>query len=101
MRYVQLTMKICYKCKKEVKVDKIIGRKDTCPSCQTDLRCCLNCRFYDLNAYNNCREPQADRVLDKDRSNFCDYFNFKDSASEEKSKQSNDPIRKKLDDLFK
>ncbi len=97
-------MKICYKCKNEVKIDKIIGRKDTCPFCQSDLRCCLNCRFYDPGSYNQCREPQADRVLDKDRSNFCDYFNFKDSALsalEDKTKQGSDSIRKKLDDLFK
>jgi len=93
-------MKVCYKCKKEFKVDKIIGRKDACPFCQSDLRCCLNCRFYDQCLYNQCREPQADRVLDKDRSNFCDYFNFKDSAEEE-TKQDVNLARKKLDDLFK
>ena len=93
-------MKVCYKCKKEVKVDKIIGRKDVCPFCQSDLRCCLNCRFYDQRSYNQCREPQADRVLDKDRSNFCDYFNFKDST-EEKTEQGGETARKKLDDLFK
>jgi len=94
-------MKKCYKCKNEVKVDKIVGRKDICPFCQSDLRCCLNCRHYDPGSYNQCREPQADRVLDKDRSNFCDYFNFRVTASEDKPKQSNDSIRKKLDDLFK
>ena len=94
-------MKKCYKCKNEVKVDKIVGRKDICPFCQSDLRCCLNCRHYDPGSYNQCREPQADRILDKDRSNFCDYFNFGDSASEDKSNQSSDSSRKKLDDLFK
>ncbi len=96
-----MIMKKCYKCKNEVKVDKIVGRKDICPFCQSDLRCCLNCRHYDPGSYNQCREPQADRVLDKDRSNFCDYFNFRDSAPEDKSKQNNGSIRKKLDDLFK
>jgi len=96
-----MIMKKCHKCKNEIKVDKIVGRKDICPFCQADLRCCLNCRHYDHGSYNHCREPQADRVIDKDRSNFCDYFIFRDSTSEDKSKQSNDSIRKKLDDLFK
>ncbi len=34
----------------------------------------MNCAFYDPSAYNACREPQAERVLDKDRANRCDYF---------------------------
>lgn len=50
------------------------GRRDECPRCGRDVHCCLNCRFYDPHAANECREPQAERVLDKDRANFCDYF---------------------------
>jgi len=46
-------------------------------------------------------ESQAERVIDKDRANFCDYFKFKDSASEGVTKGDKDSIRKKLDDLFK
>ena len=94
-------MKTCHKCKKEIKVDKIIGRKEVCPFCQSDLRCCLNCLFYDFRSYNHCRESQADRVLDKDRSNFCDYFSFKDSSSQVKTKEGTDSVRKTLDNLFK
>lgn len=32
------------------------------------------CTFYDQNSYNDCREPSADRVVEKEKSNFCDYF---------------------------
>jgi hypothetical protein len=32
------------------------------------------CQFYDVKAYNECRESQADRVQDKEKANFCDYF---------------------------
>ena len=94
-------MKRCHKCKKEINIPKILGRKDICPLCQADLRCCLNCRHHDLNYYNQCREPQAERVLEKDRSNFCDYFKFRDSASRETTGGDIDSARKKLDDLFK
>ena len=78
----------------------MIGRKDMCPFCNTDLRCCLNCRFYDARVYNQCRESQAERVLDKDRSNFCDYFLFRDTESggEYEGKQT---ARDRLDSLFK
>ncbi len=50
------------------------GRRDTCPGCGADLRACVQCAFYAPGQYNDCREPQADRVMDKERANFCDFF---------------------------
>lgn len=44
------------------------------------MRCCLNCRFHDIASYNDCAEPSAERVLEKDRANFCDYFSPGGSA---------------------
>jgi hypothetical protein len=70
-------MYLCHDCKKSLELSGSIGRTDTCPLCDADLHCCLNCRFYDPGAYNQCSEPQAERVLDKDKGNFCDYFSFK------------------------
>ena len=35
---------------------------------------CLNCRFHDPNAYNECRESSAERVRERDRANRCEYF---------------------------
>jgi hypothetical protein len=32
------------------------------------------CRFYDLSKAKQCAEPVADPVLDKQRANFCGYF---------------------------
>jgi hypothetical protein len=94
-------MTLCHKCKKEIDVPKTVGRKDICPLCRADLRCCLNCRHHDPKYYNQCRESQAEGVLDKDRANFCDYFKFKDSALQGTVKGNKDSARKKLDDLFK
>jgi hypothetical protein len=70
-------MKICHSCKKEINLDKFVGRQEQCPACGADLHCCLNCAFYERGIYNDCREPQAERVLDKARSNFCDFFSFR------------------------
>ena len=64
----------CFHCKKEIVVTSKIGRRDTCQFCSSDLHVCKNCDFYDMTAYNECREPSAERVKEKDRSNFCDYF---------------------------
>jgi hypothetical protein len=94
-------MKSCYKCKKELHIDKIVGRKDACPFCGSDLRCCRNCRHFDQRLYNQCRESQADRVLDKERSNFCDYFSFIKSRSDMKKKEGEETTRDKLEALFK
>lgn len=94
-------MNICHKCKKEITVDKMIGRKDVCPFCNAELRCCLNCRYYDPAVYNQCRETQADRVLDKDRSTFCDYFVFRDTRPDDSAKGGKEAARDKLEALFK
>jgi len=76
------------------------GRRDECPRCGQDIHCCLNCRFHDPHASNECREPQAEPVVDKDRSNFCDYF----SPRQEGAGPAPDPAaeaRKRLEALFK
>jgi hypothetical protein len=77
---------VCFSCRKELDITGRPGRGETCPFCGSDVKVCLNCAFYDESAYNECREPQADRVLDKDRANFCDYFEFRE-ASGKKSKK--------------
>jgi hypothetical protein len=74
-----------------------IGRQDTCAKCSSDLHVCRNCKFYDPSSYNECREPSAERVVDKEKRNFCDYFSPSEKAREsEKAK-----TLKALDDLFK
>ena len=74
-----------------------------CPKCDADLHCCRNCTFYDLNAYNNCRESQAERVVDKEKANFCDYFRIGDGANKglASNNQGKSNIKSSLEDLFK
>lgn len=50
------------------------GREDTCSKCGRDTKVCKGCEFYDIHSNNECRESQAERVVDKERSNFCEYF---------------------------
>lgn len=64
----------CYKCATAIEVQDRVGRRDECPSCKSDLHSCMMCEFYDVKAYNSCKESAADVVKEKDRSNFCDYF---------------------------
>jgi hypothetical protein len=92
-------MKICRKCKKEIAEDFFVGRQSQCPSCRADLHCCFNCSFYDTGTYNDCHEPQAERVLEKTRSNFCDFFRFKQTANASGTAELK--TKDKLEDLFK
>jgi hypothetical protein len=66
---------ICHSCRTEFQLKERISRTDECPSCGADIHCCLNCTNYDTAAHNRCREPQAEWVTDRERANFCDYFN--------------------------
>jgi hypothetical protein len=65
---------LCWKCGKSVETKEKIQRKDVCPECESDLRCCYNCEFYDKAAHHQCKEPQSEWVRYKERGNFCDYF---------------------------
>ena len=66
----------CYKCGHALsETFKImVGRRDICPNCSTDIRCCRMCQFYDPKSYNECKETSADKVAEKEKANFCDYF---------------------------
>lgn len=64
----------CFFCKGKIDIGDKVGREDVCPHCGRDLKCCMQCKFYDAHAYNDCREVSAERVVDKERANFCDYF---------------------------
>ncbi len=67
-------MAACFRCKKELNLSGRPGRGEACPHCGSDVKVCLNCKFHDGNSYNECRETAAERVVDKDKANFCEYF---------------------------
>jgi len=70
----------CAFCGAGLKLEGKVMRNDTCPHCGRDLRCCRQCKFYDRTAYNDCKEVMAERIVDKERANFCEYFMLKGSA---------------------
>ena len=88
----------CAFCHKEISETKIHIR-DECPACGRDLHICLNCRFYDVNAYRQCRDSIMELVQDKEKANFCDFFLAAKSSAAEGVSESES--FKKLHDLFK
>lgn len=92
----------CFSCGKDLSREEgsFVGRRDSCDHCRADIHVCFNCKHYDARAYNECREPQAERVVEKHRSNFCDFFVLVGKRAGKESDNKSD-VLKKLDDLFK
>lgn len=80
----------CYNCQAQLNLslNKDLSRTEDCPACHRDLRCCMMCVFYDESSYNECKEPTAERVLDKEKANFCDFFKLGNQQSSTIAKQS-------------
>jgi hypothetical protein len=57
--------------------------------------------FYDLHSANACREPNADRVLDKEAGNFCEYFAFIEDRQPQPPSSAAVNARVQLEALFK
>ena len=86
----------------ELKRGLSITRSSVCPSCSAELHSCLNCRFHDSSMSNECQEPQAEWVAQKDRANFCDFFSPLEDAGEETAHAvSKESAREQLSKLFK
>ncbi|HSD09371.1 MAG TPA: hypothetical protein VLF14_00175 [Candidatus Binatia bacterium] len=63
----------CHRCGAEVGA-RVVGVRDVCERCRAYLHCCRNCEFYEPGVHNECREPNAEAVANKEQGNFCDYF---------------------------
>ncbi|MEJ2346764.1 MAG: hypothetical protein P8090_15440 [Gammaproteobacteria bacterium] len=57
-----------------------LGRLAECGACGAQLHVCRLCRFYDPTVSQSCREPVADAVGEKERANFCGYFQPRSGA---------------------
>jgi hypothetical protein len=77
------------------------AREGACPGCGKQTHVCRNCRFFAPGRANDCQEPIAERVVEKDRANFCDYFEPSDAASGISEKTSTEDLLRAAQDLFK
>ncbi len=89
----------CYNCLKKFPIlGETIHRTDACPHCDVSIRCCKMCKFYDPKCYNECRESNAERIVEKEKANFCDFY-FPDNREAEASAKEN--AAKAFEALFK
>jgi hypothetical protein len=90
---------ICFKCQKVNTSLSKIGLRDECMECRSDLHICKNCEFYDVKSYNECREPSAEMVKEKERANYCDFFYPSKKGAEVKDEKAR--LKAAADALFK
>jgi hypothetical protein len=91
----------CFKCCAPCPTSGRIERAAVCPGCDADLHCCYNRRHYNSGAHNECNE-QSEWVRDKDRANYCDYFNAQcgqPQATDSATRKQTD-VRARFEDLF-
>ncbi len=90
----------CWSCGQTLKAADF-SREDRCPDCSKATHACKNCRYYKPGLANDCREPVAERVTDKERSNFCDYFEPWEAAYGGATATPGDDMLSAAEDLFK
>lgn len=76
------------------------NRESRCPGCQRASHSCRNCSFYAPGYANDCREPVAEHISDKETANFCDYFEPAENNKDGKGSQDPDNLLQAARDLF-
>ena len=73
----------CWRCGKELGgLILPMSRREECAYCGAEQHVCKLCVHYNPNISDCCDEDLAERVNDKERANFCDYFSPNPDAYE-------------------
>jgi hypothetical protein len=90
----------CWQCGTDLKAEDF-GRETNCLVCGKPTRVCRNCCWYAPGRGDDCAEPAADRVMEKERANYCEFFQ---PTLEPRSSQPSANVQELLkaaEDLFK
>ena len=92
---------LCWRCGKPL-TDLILpmSRREECAACGADQHVCKMCKDYAPTLADACREDRADRVSDKERANFCDYFSPSANAFQGAYHSQEEESRRQLAQLF-
>lgn len=92
---------VCYACHKELSIEVTakIAKNEECDYCYANIHSCRMCEYYNPTAYNECREPNAERILEKEKANFCEYYVLK-GGEKDKDKEKQDLVNA-ANSLFK
>lgn len=91
---------VCWKCGTSIGDEPLpLSRMAECRACRAQLHVCRLCAFYDTRVAKACRETVAEEVKDKERANFCGYFQPRLGAHAPEN-AVDARARKELDALF-
>lgn len=92
---------LCFRCGASLaELSLPLSRQDECPKCGIHLHVCRMCRHYDRNVTRQCLEDGADDVIEKDRLNFCEWFEPSTNSFDATAKAEADTAKQALDALF-
>lgn len=92
---------VCYRCGASlVALTLPLSRRDMCPNCSVHLHACRQCAFYDRDVIGQCREEEAEEVLEKERVNFCEWFKAGENAYEGGGREAQAQAKAELAALF-
>ena len=92
---------VCYRCGESLAhLSLPISRQDECRACRNYLHVCRMCVHFDPGVPKQCREDDAEEVMEKERLNFCDWFVASDTAFDAGRKAEENAARESLDALF-
>ena len=92
---------VCWKCGASLTdVPMPLSRISECLTCRAELHVCRLCRFFDARKAESCREERADPPQDKQRANFCEYFQLRPDAYQAKDDTPANQAREELGKLF-
>jgi hypothetical protein len=96
---------LCWNCGRATGIEGKVTRSDSCPHCLADLRCCRGCRHFDPTRRFQCREPIESFVSNKEKNNFCGFFQMRDVVKKpgaiSSHRNTKEERKKRFDDLFK
>ena len=92
---------VCWKCGAPLTdVPMPLSRLSECLQCRAELHVCRMCGFYDPRKPESCAEERADPPKDKQRANFCEYFQPKTNAFQSRDDSAVTQAKDELERLF-
>jgi hypothetical protein len=65
----------CFRCGASLEALSLpLSRRDECPECSIHVHVCRMCVFFAAHVPKQCREDDAEEVIDKEKVNFCEWF---------------------------
>lgn len=91
----------CWKCGADLKsVPRPFSRFAECPQCKTELHVCRMCRHHNPRYVGECDHEFADKVLEKEKANFCSHFKPSPRAFEGAGNPEKEKAQQQLRSLF-